>query len=113
VTQCRVILRYAGAEGTADISGGQSPWSIYVSNGRIVSEAQVDENGVYTFSLNWDPVGAFTGDIDQDVTTVIYRVEVLTPVPGFYNQVFIDSDQIRVTKGNKIIQGPQILLFRG
>jgi hypothetical protein len=113
LTDCRVVLRYAGAEGTADLSGGQSPWSIYFSNGRIVSEAQVDEDGVYSFNLNWDPPeGVFKGGIDQDVEVVIYQVEVLTSVQGFYRQVMIGPDQVRLTKDTKIIQGPQILLFR-
>lgn len=113
VTQCQVILRYAGAEGTVEIDGQRSPWSVYVSNGKIIDQVQVDENGVYSFKLDWQPEGVFVGGgIDQKITTALYQVELLVPVQGFNTQKVIGSSQVRVklTEETETILGPIFLL---
>jgi hypothetical protein len=113
LTQCQVVLRYAGAEGKATIAEGkESTWQIYVSDGKIIDQVQVDENGVYGLELDWQPRGIFKGDMNQEVTAVLCRVEILAPVQGFYNQKVISSSQIRVeaTEDAKVILGPIFLL---
>lgn len=110
LTQCQVVLRYAGCEGSAKVEGDQtSPWYVYVSNGKIVDQVQVDKQGVYRFYLgDWKPEGIFTGDMEQEVTVVIYNVELLVPVEGFCSQKAISSSQVRIkiSEDNKVIQGP-------
>ena len=113
VTQCQVILRYAGAEGTTQIDNqASSPWSVYVSNGKIIDQVQVDENGVYSFNLDWQPEGVFTGDKNQEVTAVLYEAEIMTTIQGFCGQTVIGLSQIRVTKDTEAVSGPIFLLFR-
>ena len=113
VTECQVILRYAGAEGIAQIDGQTlSPWSVYVSNGKIIDQVQVDENGAYSFRLDWEPEGVFTGNINQEVTVVLYQLEIRTTIQGFCDQTIIGSNQIRVTKNTEAVPGPIFLLSR-
>ena len=114
VTRCQVILRYAGAEGifTQTDSQTSSPWSVYVSNGKIVDQVQVDEDGVYFFKLDWEPEGAFTGNINQEVIAVLYQVEIMTTIQGFCDQTVIGSNQIRITKDSEVIHVSPILLSR-
>lgn len=110
VTQCRVILRYAGAEGFAEIEGQRSPWNVYVSNGKIIDQVQVNEDGVYSFKLDWQPEGVFTGDTTQEVTAVFYQIELLVPVEGFYDQKVIGPSRIKITENTEAAQGPIFLL---
>lgn len=113
VTQCQVTLRYTGAEGTVQIDGQtSSPWSVYVPDGKIVDQVQVDKNGAYSFKLDWPPEGVFTGDINQEVTVVLYQLEIMTTIQGFCGQTVIGSNQIRITEDVEVVPGPTFLLSR-
>lgn len=107
----QVIIRYAGAEGTAEISGQtSSSWGVYVSNGKIIDQVQVDEDGVYRFPLDWQPKGPFTGHEDQEVVTVLYQVEVLVPQGSYVKAITSSQVRIRLTEDAKVIPGPSFLV---